>query len=404
VCLFRGAIPGTQQLQGVDANIANWAFTQAAASLGPALSQLAAANIQQAQQAQLQAQLLQSQQHAQQAKQQQAQHQQAQQQQAQLQAQQQQAQLQAQQQQAQLQAQQQKAQLQAQQQAQLQAQQQAQLHTQLQAQQPLAHLLSHQTLQLQAHIQEQQAKVELQLRQLTQQAQEVSAPAPPTPTAQGQQMSSEEQAKAFAIELKQAYDRHVKSLGFQTTESDGTSNSQNPTFQGDASTKQVERAPCPSGSSTNTQAGSRLPEPRIQSVEKPRTDEDKEGGTALLGFLTSLRQSYEDVLREKQGLDSDSIQNMFGFTSSRASGKSESSYDPITNRTVTDSSSQQRDSSVEDSEDWNSDKKTDPSSSEDSDKEVNERGNKNKKHSKGPLRKRMKMTKVADEIRKGPTS
>lgn len=349
--LFRNTVPVAPQLQGVNPNnISNWTFSQAAASLGPALSQLAAANIQQAHQAQLQ-------------------------------------QLQ-QQQQAQMESQRQQAQ---QQQAQLQLQQQAQLQQQLQAQQ----LLEQQKAELQARIQEQQAQVQLQLLQLkSQQQAQVQPPVAPqlliTPQASQiqQVVSGEDQAKAFAAELKQAY---LKSLGFQALQ-ENVAVAEKPTISlGSGSIKSGESAPISSyGSLTNAQTLESRPLP-VAEHERPRTEEDKEGGTALLGFLSSLRKSYEDVLREKQLFEG---------------GKSESSYDPVTNHatTVTDSnSSQQRDSSVEDS-DWNSDKKTDPSSSEDSDKEVNDRCKKKRNRSKGPPRKRMKFLKMADEMRKGPAS
>lgn len=196
-------------------------------------------------------------------------------------------------------------------------------------------------------------------------------------------MSSEEQAKIFASELKQAYDRHMQSLGLPVPSTDAETNVDSLNIQQSEPAQLVSRRP-PEGINPKPPQAILLGQP-----DSPRTDEDKEGGTALLGFLSSLRKSYEDVLREKH----------------TSRGSSETSYYPNSNRpaTVTDSnSSQQRDSSVEDS-DWNSDKKTDPSSSEDSDKEINDRSPKNHR-SKGPLRKRMKMKRVADEIRKGPTS
>jgi len=102
-----------------------------------------------------------------------------------------------------------------------------------------------------------------------------------------------------------------------------------------------------------------------------------------LGFLSSLRQSYEDALRDKTGTET-------------ASGKSDTSDDTAQKGAmVTDSSSSQHiESSVDDS-DWNSDKKTEPSSSEDSDKESNDR----RSESRGPPRKRLKSKKTDEMVR-----
>jgi hypothetical protein len=200
-------------------------------------------------------------------------------------------------------------------------------------------------------------------------------------------LNGEEQAKMFAAELKQAFDRHMHSLEAPGIKESSTSS---PAVILGGS---VLSNPATSIRKQDAVAGPTVPADK-PTIEPPRTEADNEGGTALLGFLSSLRKSYEDVLRDKRG---------FG-------GKSESSYDTTSNRaaTVTDSNStQQRDSSVEDSDwnsDWNSDKKTDPSSSEDSDKEVSHREKRSSNSSKGPPRKRMKMKKVADEIRKGPVS
>jgi hypothetical protein len=350
LCCFlrRNLLAAAPQLQGVDPSLLNWAFSQAAASLGPALTHLAAANIQQAQQAQMQAQL-------QQAQLQQSQH----------------------------------VQQQAQQQQQVHIQAQQQHQAQIQAQ----HMLTQQKSQLQAQIREQQANVQQQLQKLQNQQQQ-SAPSPPSALPPPPQTSphvpkplnGEDQAKMFAAELKQAFDRHMQSL-----EAPGSKQSSagSPVVPLGSS---VFSNPATSVKKPDAAAGPSVPVDK-PTIEPPRTEADNEGGTALLGFLSSLRKSYEDVLRDKRG---------FG-------GKSESSYDTTSNRaaTVTDSNStQQRDSSVEDSDwnsDWNSDKKTDPSSSEDSDKEVSHREKRNSS-SKGPPRKRMKMKKVADEIRKGPVS
>jgi hypothetical protein len=112
---------------------------------------------------------------------------------------------------------------------------------------------------------------------------------------------------------------------------------------------------------------------------KPRTEEEKAAGTILIGFLSSLRDSYEDALRSRG-------------EATRQEESDEFTYDPRTGAasqaaTVTDWSTQQPESSIDDS-DWNSDKKTDPSSSEDSDKE--EREGRRSSGSQGPPRKRLK--------------
>ena len=140
------------------------------------------------------------------------------------------------------------------------------------------------------------------------------------------------------------------------------------------------------GASVNQQTGGN----KCLQRPKPRTEEDKQAGSILLGFLSSLRHSYEEALeKERDAMASGSTSlsvtpTMMGASSNGA--ESEGSYA----RNVTDSSGMSSsqnfvESSVEDS-DWNSDKKADPSSSEESDKEPQSR------HltSKGPPRKRLK--------------
>ena len=193
----------------------------------------------------------------------------------------------------------------------------------------------------------------------------------------------EDKTKLYAAEFKDTYNRHLKSLGIAPL----------PEAEKSVQSQSSESPPQVVKSTSDNEPTLRLTDAAANN-ESPRTDEDKEGGTALLGFLSSLRKSYENVIRDKQLSES---------------CKSESSFNPMTNRpaTVTDSnSSQQRDSSVEDS-DWNSDKKTDNSSSEDSDKEDNnskEMKNSGMYHNQGPPRKRLKVKRVVDAVRKGPTS
>jgi hypothetical protein len=117
----------------------------------------------------------------------------------------------------------------------------------------------------------------------------------------------------------------------------------------------------------------------------------------LLGFLSSLRQSYLEAVRDNY-TDEPTVQGT--MPPHVTATKRDEAYVPAT---VTDSS-QPLDSSVEDS-DWNSDKKTDPSSSEDSDKETPANPRKKRSSlsdsdragirrvSKGPPRKRLKAKK-----------
>jgi hypothetical protein len=296
-----------------------------------------------------------------------------------------------QQQQAQLQVQQQQqAQLQAQQQhqAQLQAQQQLQQQAQLQAQQQAEQLVAHQKSELQNRIQEQQNIIHQKLVQLQNQGHGLPQSQPLHPS-QPALSIQEEQSRFFAAEFKKSYDRHLKSLGIEPEPDVGDVNVIMPSTQVNAPTAS------PTVISSKRSFLSELPMAETsESIELPRTEEDKEGGTALLGFLSSLRKSYENVLRGEGTSESSKCESWHNATANGAPA-------------VTDSnSSQQRDSSVEDS-DWNSDKKSDNSSSEDSEKE----GSSKKKikstgiyHNQGPPRKRMKVRRVADAVRKGPST
>ena len=327
---------GVPQIPGVDPMITTWALSQVAAALGPALSQLTAGAVQPLHVPQAQQQLQQAQSN---------------------------------QQLMQLQQQQQ------QQQQQIQAQQQHQAQN----------LIAQQKAELQNRIQEQQAIVSQKLfKLLNQEADESKAkPEQSPPKPQEVQVSKttvsvkDDQSKYFAAQFKQAYDRHLNSLGISLDSSVNPTKSSVNVREDETPCQTVEKSPPATTAAISTE-------------DSPRTEEDKEGGTALLGFLSSLRKSYENVLRDKQMSLGD-----------------ESMYMGHRPATVTDSnSSQQRDSSVEDS-DWNSDKKTDNSSSEDSEKEESRdtkaKGN-DLYHNQGPPRKRMKVKRVADAIRKGPTT
>jgi hypothetical protein len=116
---------------------------------------------------------------------------------------------------------------------------------------------------------------------------------------------------------------------------------------------------------------------------KTRTDEEKAAGNILLGFLSTLRDSYEEALRCKDdsaisksqappGQVRKSGAQSLRNTSHTSGIRFEERPQPAN---VTDSSPSPPQSSLEDSEDWNSDKKTDQESSEDSDKDDKEAPN-----------------------------
>lgn len=116
---------------------------------------------------------------------------------------------------------------------------------------------------------------------------------------------------------------------------------------------------------------------------KTRTDEEKAAGNILLGFLSTLRDSYEEALRCKDDSATSTSQAPRGQV--HKSGDQSVRNTSHTSRirfeerpqpaNVTDSSPSPPQSSYEDSEDWNSDKKTDQESSEDSDKDDKEAPN-----------------------------
>eukprot|EP00977_Amphora_coffeiformis_P002733 scaffold521_cov167-Amphora_coffeaeformis.AAC.24 len=145
--------------------------------------------------------------------------------------------------------------------------------------------------------------------------------------------------------------------------------------------------------------------------KRSRTTEDQQAGDILLGFLSSLRQSYEEAVREKEHgrkQSQTSQQQNNQNTSQLQQHQSTSLQDAVDNMNqrrprvpqVSDTSSGvssstgQPESSVEES-DWHSDKKTETSSSEDSDKEVS---------GKGPPRKRLKTKRAADERQRMATA
>ena len=131
-------------------------------------------------------------------------------------------------------------------------------------------------------------------------------------------------------------------------------------------------------------------------LKRQRNDEDKKAGTILLGFLSSLRQSYEEALKEKEGEQQPS-QPPLTAGNIRMNAAPRKSRPPQVSdiSSGVSSSTGQPESSVEES-DWHSDKKTETSSSEDSDKETGESSN------KGPPRKRLKTKRATDERRESP--
>jgi hypothetical protein len=210
-----------------------------------------------------------------------------------------------------------------------------------------------------------------------------------------------------ALQLKENYERYLKTQAIEMSRrsaenvtSRGPVAMKDPTGVPNTINVKVEK-PAKRAASTKVVSG---------AAKKPRTEEEEAAGTILLGFLSSLRESYEDALVDKQKL-SNGLGSIPMMTSRKLSETNSSSTDSLGSGgcdgpadfftqkrqavPVTDSSSgtsQQVESSVDDS-DCNSNLKADPSSSEDSDKEAN------RHRSKGPPRKRMKLRKLADDRR-----
>jgi hypothetical protein len=214
-------------------------------------------------------------------------------------------------------------------------------------------------------------------------------------------------ANDHGLQLKENYERYLKTQAIEKSRrvaenvaSRGPVAKKDPTGVPNTINVKVEK-PAKRAASAKVVSG---------AARKPRTEEEEAAGTILLGFLSSLRESYEDALVDKQKL-SNGLGSIPMMTSRKLSETNSSSTDSLGSGgcdgpanfftqkrqavPVTDSSSgtsQQVESSVDDS-DCNSNLKADPSSSEDSDKEANGH------RSKGPPRKRMKFRKLADERR-----
>lgn len=128
---------------------------------------------------------------------------------------------------------------------------------------------------------------------------------------------------------------------------------------------------------------------------RPYTFEENRAGGLLLGFLSSLRQSYEEAVKEKEESGESVPQQQTNIRAQRPQALLQEALKNAQKRSVavisdTSSGTGQPESSIEES-DWHSDKKTETSSSEDSDKEINGSA------SKGPPRKRLKTKRAADE-------
>jgi hypothetical protein len=211
-----------------------------------------------------------------------------------------------------------------------------------------------------------------------------------------------------ALQLKENYERYLKTQAIEMNRRVA----ENVASRGPVANK--DPTGVPNTINVKVEKPAKLPAPtKVVSgaTRKPRTEEEEAAGTILLGFLSSLRESYEDALVDKQKL-SNGLGSIPMMTSRKSSETNSSSTDSLGSGgcdgpagfftqkrqavPVTDSSSGnsslQVESSLDDS-DSNSNLKADPSSSEDSDKEANGH------RSKGPPRKRMKLRKLADERR-----
>jgi hypothetical protein len=312
----------------------NWAFVQAAASLTPAISHLAVANLQQQQQQHLQ-------------------------------------------------------------------QQQLQQICEAKKSQDQANAKAH-ALQLKENLDQANAKVHtLQLKKNLDQANAKAH------TLQLKKNLDRANANDHALQLKENYERYLKTQAIdmnrrvaENVASRGPVANKDPTGVPNTINFKVEK-PAKKAAPIKVVSG---------TAKKPRTEEEEAAGTILLGFLSSLRESYEDALVDKQKLSNGlgsipmmtsrkSIETNSSSTDSLGSGGCDGPAGFFTQKRqavpVTDSSSgtsQQVESSLDDS-DSNSNLKADPSSSEDSDKEAN------RHRSRGPPRKRMKLRKLADERR-----
>jgi hypothetical protein len=213
---------------------------------------------------------------------------------------------------------------------------------------------------------------------------------------------------AYAEMLKKSYEEHLaktkeESLGAQSSRAPSQYKDVDKRYAavstGGASPSEqlmVQRHYIEANPSRKSSFSSKHPKQRTKSKHRKiptsghsgnlvRTSDDQEAGGILLGFLSSLRQSFESAVVEKQN----GRRSIESQENSEESGSADERTHAMRSNSaaVTDSasgSSQQPESSMDDS-DSNFDKKS--SSSEDSDKDEKQLAT---KHSKGPPRKRHK--------------
>jgi hypothetical protein len=126
--------------------------------------------------------------------------------------------------------------------------------------------------------------------------------------------------------------------------------------------------------------------PSNTSTKRQRSEQDNQDGNVLLGFLSSLRQSYEEAVKEKEAGDIKATATrplLPGATTPRPPQQRLPTVSDFSSA-ISSTTTNQPDSSLED---WNSDKKTETSSSEDSEKETGQAS------PRVPPRKRHKTTK-----------
>ena len=92
---------------------------------------------------------------------------------------------------------------------------------------------------------------------------------------------------SFTEQLQRSYAAHLKSI----KETEATNTSQNSKKTGNPSTN---------GTTLSNKKGAKTSRPeKLTNQTKDQPMPDEEAGTVLLGFLNSLRQSYEDAVDEK---------------------------------------------------------------------------------------------------------
>jgi len=187
--------------------------------------------------------------------------------------------------------------------------------------------------------------------------------------------AGQDQVKSYTEQLRQAYEGQLK----QCNTSSGMITVPH----------QDQNSSVPHASARVPPVTGHIENPVHSTARKPRTAEDKAAGTILLGFLSSLRQSYLDAVREKQN-EEETRTNTGAVSLGSVPCTDVSNAGTV--QTVTDSSSSQNGS--EDS-DWISDKKSDSTFGEESDKEVFgtsqiQQDNDNSEAGRAPPRKRHK--------------